>query len=95
MLRERGIVSAPRYIVKPAFMCEVFQKRRTFGKSQFPFTLARPEALDYRLDSYPGTVEALERLLVVPWNDRYTEDDVEYIAEALTFAISTLGGGRA
>jgi perosamine synthetase len=95
MLRERGIVSAPRYIVKPAFMCEVFQKRRTFGKSEFPFTLARPEALDYNLASYPGTVEALERLLVVPWNDRYNEDDVEYIAEALTFAISTLGGGRA
>src|SRR5205807_1823823 len=37
-LALRGISSAPRYIQKPAFMCEIFQKRRTFGKSEFPFT---------------------------------------------------------
>ncbi len=76
LLKEHGIVSAPRYIQKPAFMCEVFQKRKTFGSSGYPFTLARPEALDYRLEAYPGTAAALERVLVVPWNDRYDENDV-------------------
>src|SRR5262245_34767434 len=40
LLSERGIASAPRYIQKPAFMCEVFQKRRTFGNNHYPFTLA-------------------------------------------------------
>jgi dTDP-4-amino-4,6-dideoxygalactose transaminase len=90
LLRERDIVTVPRYIQKPAFMCEVFQKRRTFGKSGYPFTLARPEALDYSLERYPGTVAALERILVIPWNDRYTGDDVEYIAEALRWAAKTL-----
>jgi perosamine synthetase len=90
-LKERGIVSAPRYIQKPAFMCDIFQKRKTFGTSSFPFTLARPEALDYQLEHYPGAVEGLERLLVVPWNDRYNEDDVDYIGAALTSAVSSVG----
>ena len=32
-LKERGIFSAPRYIQKPAFACEVFRDQVTFGKS--------------------------------------------------------------
>ena len=44
LLAKRGIASAPRYIQKPAFMCEVFQKQRTFGNTNYPFGLARPEA---------------------------------------------------
>ena len=72
-------------------MCDIFQKRKTFGTSSFPFTLARPEALDYQLEHYPGAVEGLERLLVVPWNDRYNEDDVDYIGAALTSAVSSVG----
>lgn len=90
LLKEQGIVSAPRYIQKPAFMCEVFQKRKTFGSSGYPFTLARPEALDYRIDAYPGAAAALERVLVVPWNDRYDENDVAYIADAMGAADATL-----
>lgn len=90
LLKERGIVSAPRYIQKPAFMCEIFQKRRTFGTSGYPFNLARAEAVDYRPECYPGTVGALERVLVVPWNDRYSEDDVEYIAESLRWAVHSI-----
>jgi dTDP-4-amino-4,6-dideoxygalactose transaminase len=90
LLKQRGIVSAPRYIQKPAFMCEIFQKRKTFGTSGYPFTLARPEALDYRSERFPGTFAALERILVVPWNDRYDEADVSYIAEAMVSAAQTL-----
>jgi dTDP-4-amino-4,6-dideoxygalactose transaminase len=90
MLKERGILAVPRYIQKPAFMCEVFQKRRTFGSSQYPFSIARAEAIDYRSERFPGTMSALERVLVVPWNDRYTIDDVEYIASGIEWAIQRL-----
>jgi perosamine synthetase len=93
-LRECGVVSAPRYIQKPAFMCEVFQKQRTFGTSSHPFTLARAGALDYRPEHYPGAMRGLERLLVVPWNDRYSEDDVAYIGDALIAAISGIAERR-
>jgi perosamine synthetase len=90
LLKERGISSAPRYIQKPAFMCEIFQMRRTFGKSQFPFTLARPEVLRYDRDTYPKTFEGLEHTLVLPWNENYTSEHVDYIASAIKEAVEKL-----
>jgi dTDP-4-amino-4,6-dideoxygalactose transaminase len=83
LLKERGISSAPRYIQKPAFRCAVIADQRTFGGSRWPFTLARPEAVDYSDERFPGTWEALERILVLPWNERYTTDHVDFIADAL------------
>ena len=90
MLKDRGIASAPRYIQKPAFMCEIFQKQRTFGNSRFPFTLARPEAIDYAPERFTGAYQALESILVLPWNERYTNEHVEYIADAIRDASTTL-----
>ncbi|HEY0546774.1 MAG TPA: DegT/DnrJ/EryC1/StrS family aminotransferase [Pyrinomonadaceae bacterium] len=90
LLKEKGIASAPRYIQKPAFMCEVFQKQRTFGESNFPFNLARPETVDYNAAKYPGTFEALHGVLVLPWNERYTEEHVNYIADAVREAAEQL-----
>jgi hypothetical protein len=55
--------------------------------------LASPEALDYRAERFPGTTAGLERLLVVPWNDRYTEEDVAYIGDAFEWAASSLKEG--
>ncbi len=90
-LRENyGIFSAPRYIQKPAFRCEVFRDQRTFGDSRFPFTLARPEALDYSEDKFPGTFAGLEHVLVLPWNEAYTDEHVNYIANALKDAVAHL-----
>ena len=91
-LKTRDIVTVPRYIQKPSYKCEVFRKRRTFGNSQYPFTLACPEALDYRDERFPGTLDALERILVVPWNDRYSEADVQYIADGIRAAVASLQG---
>jgi dTDP-4-amino-4,6-dideoxygalactose transaminase len=90
LLKEKGIASAPRYIQKPAFMCEVFQKQRTFGESNFPFNLARPETVDYNAAKFPGTFEALHGVLVLPWNERYTEEHVNYIADAVREAAEQL-----
>ncbi len=86
-LKKKGISSAPRYIQKPAFMCEIFQKRRTFGSSGYPFTLARPDAVNYDRGRYPGTFEALDRVLVLPWNERYTQEHLDYIAQAIRDAV--------
>lgn len=83
LLRTSNVTSAPRYIQKPAFMCEIFQKRRTFGNSGFPFTLARPEAIDYRVERFPGTAAGLAQILVLPINERYTGEHVRYVAQAI------------
>jgi len=90
LLKEKGIASSPRYIQKPAFMCEIYQKQRTFGRSRFPFTLARPEALDYGRARFPGTFRGLERVLVLPWNELYTDDHVSYIAHSIHEAVDRL-----
>jgi len=89
-LKEYGIASAPRYIQKPAFMCEIFQKRRTFGNSQFPFTLARAEGVDYSKAKFPMTFKALEDVLVLPWNERYTQEHLEFIADAIKESVEQL-----
>jgi perosamine synthetase len=89
-LKQRGIFSAPRYIQRPAFACEVFREQRTFGASRWPFTLARPEAVDYGIERFPGTYAGLDRVLVLPWNERYTSEHVRYIAESLAACLGEL-----
>ncbi len=90
LLKAKGIASAPRYIQKPAFACDVIAKQRTFGESRWPFTLARPEAVDYARDKFPGTFAALEGVLVLPWNEKYTDEHLAYIAESIRDAASQL-----
>jgi dTDP-4-amino-4,6-dideoxygalactose transaminase len=82
-MKAHGIATAPRYIQKPAFRCEVLRDQRTFGNSRFPFTLARPEAVDYSAELFPGTFKGLEEILVLPWNEKFTEQHVDFIAEAM------------
>jgi perosamine synthetase len=94
VLKDVGISSAPRYIQKPSFMCEVFQKQRTFGKSHYPFTLARPAALDYARTRFPGTFAALEGVLVLPWNERYTQEHISFLTDSIHQAAHRLAEGR-
>jgi perosamine synthetase len=90
LLKEKNIFSAPRYIVKPAFMCQVFQEKNTLGDSHFPFDLARPEAIDYTMEKYPATAKALHDVLVLPWNEKYTDEHVRYIADNVRIVASKL-----
>jgi len=83
-LKERGIFSAPRYIQKPAFMCQIFVERNTFGNSHFPFEgecrMDDPPVV-YDPRDFPGTSDALSHVVVLPWSEFYTEEHVNYIAE--------------
>jgi perosamine synthetase len=94
-LKTYDVASAPRYIQKPAFQCQIFREQRTFGKSRWPFTLARPEALDYSPARLPGTFSALEQVLVLPWNERYTEQHVDYLAASIREAAAQIDRERA
>lgn len=94
-LKDQGVICAPRYIQKPAFQCQVFQEQRTFGASRFPFNLARPEAVDYRPEHFPGTFAALEGVLVLPWNELYTTAHVNYIADTIRAGVEALLAGAA
>jgi dTDP-4-amino-4,6-dideoxygalactose transaminase len=93
-LRLGGIASAPRYIQKPAFACRVFTEQKTFGSSRWPFTLARPEAVDYQSEAFPGTYAFLDSVLVLPWNERYEADHVELLGDAIRAAAAQLIEGE-
>jgi perosamine synthetase len=89
-LRVGGVASAPRYIQKPAFACRVFTEQRTFGSSRWPFTLARPEALDSSPERFAGTHDFLDSVLVLPWNERYEAHHVELLGDAIRAAATHL-----
>jgi dTDP-4-amino-4,6-dideoxygalactose transaminase len=82
-----NVSSAPRYVRKPAFQCKVFTDQRTFGESRWPFTTARPEAIDYSEHLFQGTTEALATMLVLPFNERYDTDHAEYLVHAIERAV--------
>lgn len=82
-LKRWGVASAPRYIQKPAFQCRIFREQATFGRSRWPFPLARPEAVDYSVERFPGVFDYLEHVLVLPFNERYTEAHLDQLADAV------------
>ncbi len=87
-LRTYDVFSAPRYVQKPAFRCQVFREQNTFGDSHFPFNLARPEAVDYSEEKFPGTFKGLHDVLVMPINEKYTEEHIEFVANSIREAVN-------
>jgi dTDP-4-amino-4,6-dideoxygalactose transaminase len=92
-LKDAGVFCVPRYIQKPAFECEVLRERHTFGKSHFPYEgehrKGEPPVV-YDIKDTPGTAEGLATVVVLPWNEKYTEDHVEYIARTIRQASDEL-----
>jgi dTDP-4-amino-4,6-dideoxygalactose transaminase len=90
-LYERfGIPSSPRYVQKPAFQCRIFRERRTFGDSKFPFEGPHRDGLppvEYRIEDYPGAVDALAHMLVLPWNENFTDEHITCMADGLRQAV--------
>lgn len=89
-LRFYDIAAAPRYIQKPAFQCKVIADQVTFGTSRWPFTLARPEAVDYAAEKFPGTYAGLGQALVLPWNERMTDEHIDFLGASIIEAVSSL-----
>lgn len=92
-LKANGVFCAPRYIQKPAFQCQVLSERKTYGQSRCPFScreqLGGPPVV-YDPAEYPGTMQGLERVVVLPWNEFYTDEHVAFIAEAVRDAVAQL-----
>ena len=90
ILKRDQIYTAPRYIQKPAFRCQVFAEQRTFGDSRWPFSLARPEAINYSEERFPGAFGGLESVLVVPLNERYQDHHIDFVASRIKAACEQL-----
>ncbi|HVS64764.1 MAG TPA: DegT/DnrJ/EryC1/StrS family aminotransferase [Thermoanaerobaculia bacterium] len=95
LLAVRGVRGSPRCVSRPAFRHGVFSDQKTFGNSRYPFSLARPEALDYRSERYPGTDRFLRDVLVVPLNERFADEDVSRVAAVIRDSVAELRAGNA
>jgi len=95
VLKKSGIFSAPRYIQKPAFRCRVLKDAVTFGSSHAPlpgghYRLWRDE--ERCREMFPGTYRALFRMLVLPWNEFYTGEHVDFISKNIKDALTSPAG---
>lgn len=94
-LKELGVFNAPRYIQKPAFMLQVFRDRVTFGRSGFPFEGPHRAGLPpvvYDPAEYPGTADALSHVVVLPINEFYEEEHVDFVAGRIRDAVRGANG---
>ena len=88
-LKAAGVFCAPRYIQKPAFECQVLRDRKTYGASRCPYSCRERQdgtSITYDAADYPGTMQGLERVLVLPWNEAYTDEHVAFIDSAVRTA---------
>lgn len=96
-LRAEGIPAQPGYLARPLYLNPLFTNRRTYGGSAFPFT-APPARVEhtYGRGLCPNAESLInERLLVLPWNEEYTDEDVDDIAQALRKVHAHFRGRRA
>ena len=84
-LRAEGIPCSATYIGEPMYLKKPLREKRTFAKTGFPLAdnplYGRP--VEYREGLCPRAEKALKHLIVIPWNEFYTPEDVDDIAEAL------------
>jgi len=83
-LRAEGIPCTPTYIGEPLYLKTPLKDRKTFKKSGFPLT---DNPFHYPVEYYkglcPNAEKLLNRMIVIPWNEKYTEEDVDDIYEAI------------
>lgn len=92
-MQARGVACAPRYVQKPAFECALFANWRAFPVMALPLGSnprgALPGPLFARAD-YPGACRALERVVVLPINERYEAPHVAFVADVIREEVARL-----
>jgi len=83
-LTAEGIPGSYTYIGEPMYLKTPLREKRTFLRSKHPFDCpAYGRNVEYHAGLCPNTEEVLKRLIVIPWNEGYSRDDVDDIAEAI------------
>lgn len=83
-LQAEGIPCLPGYTREPMYMYPIFQNKRFYGTSRCPYGCNLYEKeLNYTRGLCPNAERGLSDVLVLPWNSRYTNQDLEDIGRAL------------
>lgn len=85
-MKNRGVFCVPRYIQKPAFECQLFADFAASPVTALPWSHSdrrtAPQPL-FRRSDYPGTVQALDRVVVLPLNELYTQAHVDHVVTVI------------
>lgn len=93
-LAARGVPVTAGYIGAPIAECmSATREHRTFGSSQWPFTLAdRP--VDYAADALPMARDALDRMIVFWMHEDMADAEVDAVGAAIRDAVHQARGQR-
>ncbi len=89
-LRAEGIPCGVHYIGKPIFLYDSLRPKQVYGTSHYPWSLQDPaRAVRYEEGECPNAERALNEMVTIPLDERYTDDDVDDIGDAVE---KVLGG---
>ena len=86
LIRSAGVACVPRYVQKPAFECQLFADWRDSPVLNLPLGHnPRGQAAGplFHREDYPGAIDGLEQVIVLPINERYQPHHVEVVAAAI------------
>ncbi len=83
-IRAEGVPAGAGYIGKPIYMATWLRKHRAYGDTECPWGCPLyGRDVKYHEGLCPNAEEALKRLIVITWNEHYSDEDVYGIAEAI------------
>jgi len=91
VLRREGIPANAGYIGKPIFLSqEALRDKRTFGKSSHPFDYPGVRQVRYEEGICPKCEDILNRMVLLPFNEAFSEKDIEDLARGVKLAAEEL-----
>ena len=91
-LSEEGIPASAHYIGKPIFLYDLLRSKQVFGASHCPWDCPRRpvSTVRYEPGACPQTEKALDDLVVLPMNEKFTEQDVRDLAAGIHKVVEAL-----
>lgn len=80
-LVARGVPAWVRYIVDPLYLSPLFTGPATYGSSGYPFSEFGVQP--FKRGLCPQAEAALDAVIAIHWNENFTNEHIEYIADAI------------
>jgi len=94
-INAEGVPAGVGYIGRPIYMSAALRTAPTYGSSRCPFDCPKASrVVSYQEQDCSNTVEILRRIIVVPWNEQYREQDVADIGAGIGKVARHYAAGR-
>ncbi|HID11422.1 MAG TPA: DegT/DnrJ/EryC1/StrS family aminotransferase [Candidatus Latescibacteria bacterium] len=90
VLRREGMPADAGYIGKPIFLSQALRDKRTFGRSSHPFDYPGVRQVRYEDGLCPKCEDILNRMVLLPFNEAFSEEDIEDLAMGVRLAAEEL-----